>query len=510
MNKLRVVIFLTGIAMLLVVSIMGLPVVNAQTIVKTNIPVRHDAGLQCGDDLIAFGTAFSTGVSYIIPSEAPTSGTAVPDSDLYSSKGFAVGGDTIFLAGSNTGNLMFQISVFDVPTATITKTFSEEEIRLSRIPASPDDIGNIQADGDYCVVICDQNEVSDGKIVKVIDVSGAEPALIAFDENPASTASMVDQVAVDAASKAVVVVADDTFYIYDIDNPASAATQIAAPNGVGDYVIQISGSYIIALDNQSYEEAFLVDLSASSIVTLTNALATGNPAIGGTTFAFFADADAYDSSGGSQRLAVGTVPGPGFDKAPLDQYIDGSTTNNGLVGFAGGMCVTPSGSHVFLSDSYLQYSTGTAIFTVPPDPDGSDPYACPAWSVDCSSNTVGFKTAEKRTSGTDKTVGYIILSDTTTTVASTTTTVVGSTTTTTDGQPCPSKTMYGEHSDEVELLRSFRDTVLKKTPEGQEIIRLYYQWSPAIVQAMEEDEEFKEDVREMIDGILGLIEEETE
>jgi hypothetical protein len=36
------------------------------------------------------------------------------------------------------------------------------------------------------------------------------------------------------------------------------------------------------------------------------------------------------------------------------------------------------------------------------------------------------------------------------------------------------------------------------------------QWSPAIVKAMEEDEKFKEDVREMIDGVLGLITEETE
>jgi hypothetical protein len=46
---------------------------------------------------------------------------------------------------------------------------------------------------------------------------------------------------------------------------------------------------------------------------------------------------------------------------------------------------------------------------------------------------------------------------------------------------------------------------LSKTPEGQEIIKLYYQWSPLIVKAMEEDEEFKEDVAEMIDEVLRLI-----
>ena len=46
---------------------------------------------------------------------------------------------------------------------------------------------------------------------------------------------------------------------------------------------------------------------------------------------------------------------------------------------------------------------------------------------------------------------------------------------------------------------------MSQTQEGQEIIRLYYQWSPVIVKAMEEDEEFKEEVKEMIDGVLELV-----
>jgi hypothetical protein len=506
MKKLRMMVFLTGISLLLA-PVLVLPVANAQTIVKTDIPLRHDARIQCGDDLVAFGTDTLKGVSYIIPSEAPTSGTPVTDSDLYSSKAFAVGGKTIFLAGSNSDSLAFQVSVFDVPTATITKTFSEEEIRLAGIPSAIDDPGHIQADGDYCVVTCDPNSVTDGKIIKVIDVSGAEPALIAFDENPTSSAYGVGQVAVDAASKTVVVVADDIFYIYDIDNPSAAPTQIAAPNGIGDYVIQISGSSIIALDNQNYEEAFLVNLSTNSIATLTDSLATGNPAIGGTTFAFFADFDADDSSGGSLRTAVGTVPGPGFDKAPLDNPIDGSTSNNGYVGFAADMCVTPSGSHVFLSDSYLQHSTGSALFTVPPDPDGTDSYGTPAWDVDCSNDLAAFKTAEKTTSGTDKTVGYIILSATTstTTTIGTGTTTIGAATTTITDDSCPSEEIYGAHSEEAELLRFFRDSVLKQTPEGQAIINLYYQWSPVIVKAMEADKEFQAEIKELIDGILPLI-----
>lgn len=75
---------------------------------------------------------------------------------------------------------------------------------------------------------------------------------------------------------------------------------------------------------------------------------------------------------------------------------------------------------------------------------------------------------------------------------------------------CSAIHLYGENSAEVAVLRHFRDSILSATPEGQEIIKLYYECSSLIVKAMEEDEEFKEDVKEMIDGILLMISEETE
>ena len=89
----------------------------------------------------------------------------------------------------------------------------------------------------------------------------------------------------------------------------------------------------------------------------------------------------------------------------------------------------------------------------------------------------------------------------------TTTTITGSTTTTVEDQTCQLELIYGKDSEEIEILRSLRDEVLGETPEGQEIIRLYYQLSHAIIKAMEKDEELKEEVKEMIDGVLPLIEE---
>jgi len=70
--------------------------------------------------------------------------------------------------------------------------------------------------------------------------------------------------------------------------------------------------------------------------------------------------------------------------------------------------------------------------------------------------------------------------------------------------------IYGENSEEAKLLRYFRDNVLNTTPEGKELIKLYYEWSPLIDELIKEDEEFKEEVKEMVDGILQVIRGEVE
>ena len=72
--------------------------------------------------------------------------------------------------------------------------------------------------------------------------------------------------------------------------------------------------------------------------------------------------------------------------------------------------------------------------------------------------------------------------------------------------PCSVVNIYGKHSTETVLLHSIRDNILSKSHEGRELIRLYYLWSPVIVGAMEDDEEFREDIKGIIDGIMPMIE----
>lgn len=83
-------------------------------------------------------------------------------------------------------------------------------------------------------------------------------------------------------------------------------------------------------------------------------------------------------------------------------------------------------------------------------------------------------------------------------------------TTSTPDTTCPSIEIYGKGSSEVALLRAVRDNLLSQTPEGRELIHLYYQWSPLIVQAMETDEGFKKELKKMIDELLPLVEKTLE
>jgi hypothetical protein len=73
-----------------------------------------------------------------------------------------------------------------------------------------------------------------------------------------------------------------------------------------------------------------------------------------------------------------------------------------------------------------------------------------------------------------------------------------------EGGQCVSEAIYGEYAEETELLRCFRDSVLSETREGRELIRIYYQWSSAMVSTLA-DEEIKAGVKSMMDAVLPFI-----
>jgi subtilisin family serine protease len=75
---------------------------------------------------------------------------------------------------------------------------------------------------------------------------------------------------------------------------------------------------------------------------------------------------------------------------------------------------------------------------------------------------------------------------------------------------CVAKAIYGEDSKEIEHLRMIRDHILSRTYEGRQLIKLYYQWSPIIVELIEADSEFKQKIKELIDSTIPIIGKELE
>jgi beta propeller repeat protein len=79
-----------------------------------------------------------------------------------------------------------------------------------------------------------------------------------------------------------------------------------------------------------------------------------------------------------------------------------------------------------------------------------------------------------------------------------------------NGGGCPLSVALEDDESQLDTIRIFRDNVLGQSSTGRELTRLYYQWGPVIADVMEKDEEFKEEIKEMIDDILPLIEGEVE
>lgn len=121
------------------------------------------------------------------------------------------------------------------------------------------------------------------------------------------------------------------------------------------------------------------------------------------------------------------------------------------------------------------------------------------------SSSPSSSTSSSSSSSSSSTSSVVTTSTTTVPAPPPTTTVIPSSTTTTAGTLCPFIDIYGEDSAEVQQLRFIRDAVLSKTPEGREIISLYYEWSPLLQSAIANDEVFKRKVRSMIDAFLSTV-----
>lgn len=92
------------------------------------------------------------------------------------------------------------------------------------------------------------------------------------------------------------------------------------------------------------------------------------------------------------------------------------------------------------------------------------------------------------------------------TTSSTSATTSAITTTTLPPQFCLAEEIYGEDAEATALLRRVRDELLSNTPEGQELIKLYYQWNTLLARVPGDNGAVREDIKELIDELLPVFE----
>ncbi len=371
------------------------------TVVKTAIALHVQGRIEAGDGIVAYGTGGFAGVDYI--NVGDTAGRGVTNGANFKAKSFAVCGKKIIFDEN------FQLTVFDTTDASST-AIPLTDIRVARTPASVDEGGHFQSDGNLVGVMNDAGSVTDGKEVKVIDVSAAAPNVISFDVNPASSPA---QIAVDASNPHVAVVANHIFYIYDVANPTTAPVQwdVSGLDGVDNATqMRFSGGYILYHDNAAFGNARLLDTTDGTVVAMTSNPAAQTLAMAGGKYAYFVNRDAADSFGTVNRSGIGDVPTAAAVLAG-DTQITAGTDNNGFVGWGQTAAITPNGAWFFLAgfesigqQEYLMAGTGGA-FGLVPDPADASADGLQASDVSATATTVAFKVG----SNNDTTVGYITL-----------------------------------------------------------------------------------------------------
>lgn len=70
---------------------------------------------------------------------------------------------------------------------------------------------------------------------------------------------------------------------------------------------------------------------------------------------------------------------------------------------------------------------------------------------------------------------------------------------------CPAELIYGENSEEADLLRYLRDSILRRGPDGRAITALYYRYSQVVAHLLREDEKLQQAVKIILDTVLELI-----
>jgi hypothetical protein len=363
---------------------------RAQKTVVTSFAARADATIAVGDDVIAYGTGPNTGVAFLRVGEDKEE--TFPGSGDCSSKILGVCGKKLVLARQA------QVLVYD----TATKTLHEvplAEVTLARTFASAYGAWPLATDGMLVVTLNDPQQVQDRRIVKVIDVSGPTPVVVALG-NPDIAPKDLGGVAVDAETGTVVIGAQKASALLFGAVASNAVLQtfdLSSHGGVSNQCQPlIDAGHAVYFDAASPPRLRRAQLASGAVsgVGLLSKTAR-HYAVRGALVAHATE------SGRGSNMTVALVTGAGVPVLPVAA---GGPTGQGLsvaIGADGRVYIAGNGDGGIGSGELLEVSDGAAWASVA----GADGAPLAACDVAAGGHVVAFKTGRAQ----DVRVGYVLL-----------------------------------------------------------------------------------------------------
>jgi hypothetical protein len=297
----------------------------------SGIRVHVQARIEVGDDVVLFTSAEADGTpgpaQYVIPSQGDTTAREISTPDLFDNNSFKVAGKKLILFDDAAAtDRDFGVTVYDTQTQSLSP-IPLADIRVASIPVSNFGPGFIDVDGGLIATINDTGSLgADGdELIRVIDVGSAEPQVIKFSVNPENdNLATPDQVCVSAESRLVVAArfVTRTFYVYDIDDPTAAPTEIEVDDmRAFDTQFDLTGNTLLFTAREGNEVfAYLLDVldPAADPVKLET------PRGGADRVRFLANLYAFQTNGGA---AIGTLS----DTTPATPPAGSNTGTGGTI-----------------------------------------------------------------------------------------------------------------------------------------------------------------------------------
>lgn len=360
----------------------------------TDIAARVDAHIAAGDGIIAYGTGAGSGVAYLRAGE-DTETTFAGGSDASSKVFFVCGKKLVLLKGK--GLVIHDTETgasFEVPESTITLPRTPSEITKGR---------HVDADGMLVAVICNPSKVTDGRTIKVLDLTGPEPSVIALGFPEAEPNELVS-IAVDAAGGQVVVGNDRQNALFAAPIAEGAPFKkfdLSAHDGLPkDCAPIVRGGFAAVFDTTGTRKLRLVNLESGAIQAVAPlAKAQQWFAFDGQRIALAGNT----SYGSSYAVLVGTKDGG--VAAPAGS---GDSVKGGKNGYGQRVALSESGIVFVSGEGKSGISNDEVLFTT----EGSGWHSvlhggAPLKAVDVTAgrHLMAFKTGKSR----DARIGYVLL-----------------------------------------------------------------------------------------------------